>query len=144
MDFFNGLSKTLSDAAKIVEEKSGELLEAGRLNIEILKQEDAVRRTCRKIGELIYKAFDEGESYEGKADELCQEVRARKKKIEQLKGKLSEIGKAQESPQRQQDEKDSSGEDQGEGSSEPEISYFEAVEKMNAMNNSGSSEDGVF
>jgi peptidoglycan hydrolase CwlO-like protein len=139
MDFFNGLSKTLSDAAKIVEEKSGEFLEAGRLNIEIFKEEDAVRRSYRKIGELVYKAFEKGESYEGKAEELCSDIQERKKKIGQLKAKLSEAGKAQESPEGQQGERDSSEEKQEESPKEPEISYFEAVEKMNEMRDSGSS-----
>lgn len=144
MDFFNDLGKTLSDVAKQVEEKSGELLEAGRLNIEIFREEDAIRRIYRKIGELIFKEFDKGEPYTGKADELCDEIRHRKRKIELLKAKLSETRKAEAKPDEHIDDEQQTGSEEemvGNTPTEPEISYFEAVEQMNKTNDSSFVDD---
>jgi len=149
MDFLNDLGKTLSNVAKQVETKSGELLDAGRWNMEILKEEDAIRKAYRRIGEQIYTEYAKGESYAGKADELCDEIRRRKNRIEALKARLREAKKAEEKAKKEaeekaeeqsaesQDNQDSYGEspaeseaDKEESSGEPEISYFEAVEKM--------------
>ena len=127
MDFFNGLGKTLGEVAKQVEERSGELLEAGRLNIEIFKEEDAIRRISRKIGELIYSAYDRGEKYTGKADKLCAEISERKKKIEMLKSKIRDTKKTEEHSQA-----DSNDETHP---TEPDISYYTAMEKMNDQKN---------
>ncbi len=140
MDFFNDLGKTLSNVAKQVEEKSGELLEAGRLNIEIFKEEDAIRKIYRKIGELIFKEFDKGESYAGKADELCDQIRQHKRKIELLKAKLSETKAEAKSPEHKNGNSNSE-EEMTEGAPVgPEVYYFEAAEQMNNDNYNSSAD----
>jgi hypothetical protein len=142
MDFFNDLGKTLSNVAKQVEEKSGELLEAGRLNIEIFKEEDAIRKTYRKIGELIFKEFDKGEPYAGKADDLCDQIRQRKRKIELLKAKLSETKVEAKPAEHMNGEQHSNSEkEMTEGAPVgPEVYYFEAAEEINNANYNSSAD----
>ena len=151
MDFFNDLGKTLSNVAKKAEVKSGELLETGRQNVEILKEEDAVRKAYRKIGERIYEEYEKGESYAGKADELCEGILRRKNRIDDLKAKLNEAKKEEkkaeqrpeesgdredpeEEPAESEDGSDTEEEERQENAGEPELSYFEAVEKMKKGN----------
>ena len=86
---------TWGNVARQVGEKSGELLDVGRWNMDILKQEDAIRKAYRKIGEQIYMEYDEGENYAGTVDELCEEIRRRKSKIEFLNVKITEAKKAE-------------------------------------------------
>lgn len=156
MNFFNNLGKSIGEMAKQAGEKSGELLEVGRLNIEIYREEDAIRRICRKIGEQIYHLYDQDKQYGGEADELCAEIKDRKKKIEELKEKIKEIRKAEdERAGRMSGEKD--GEEGGNNDEkgkrkdsdnrEPDIPYYTAMEMMKEENNlhaSGSSLGEVF
>lgn len=144
MDFFTGLSKTLEEAARQVGEKSGEIWESGRLNFEIYKEEEAIRRIHRKIGEQVYADYEKGQGFSGRVTELCDEIKERKSRINRLKAKLSEIGKPSRQsgkPDEQQtDQKaehepvDSRQQETGQTSEnrakEPEISYYEAVERM--------------
>ena len=146
MDFFNDLGKTLNNVARQVGEKSGELLDTGRWNMEILKQEDAIRKTYRKIGEQIYAEYDKGENYAGTVDELCEEIRRRKSKIEFLNVKLNEAKKAEKRAEEKaetkagkeakktKDTKETKEAQEAKGEAEKSrdsgVSYFEAAEKM--------------
>ena len=160
MDFFNDLGKTLNNVARQVGEKSGELLDVGRWNMDILKQEDAIRKVYRKIGEQIYTEYDKGENYAGTVDELCEEIRRRKSKIEFLNVKLKEAKKAEKRAEEkaetkagkeeeevkdplEKDRKSKTGPDQTaaginigdaeevqSNSGNPATSYFEAAERM--------------
>lgn len=141
MDFFNGLGKTLEEAARQVGEKSEEIWEAGRLNIEIFKREDAIRRIYRKIGEQVSADYEKGERFGSGVNEYCDEIQERKSEISRLKARLSETGKSEKQsgkqPEQQPFDYQASGPKQQESSKtsgnapkEHEISYFEAVEKM--------------
>lgn len=134
MNFFDGLGKTLEEVAKQVEEKSGELLEAGKLNIEIFKQEDAIRRTYRKIGEQVSQCYEKGERFGEKVNQLCNEIQERKKKVDELKAKLSEIKKAGKTSNGER--KETEWQEANIIPTEPEISYYEAVEQIRKMQES--------
>lgn len=129
MEFFDDLGKTISSVAKQVEEKSGELIEIGRLNIEIFKEEDAIRKLSRKIGEVIYEAYSEDKEYAELADDLCYEIGEKKKRIDSLRAKISEVRKANKDTQ--SEENDGFEENEEEKAREPEISYYSAMVKMN-------------
>ncbi len=156
MEFLDNLGKTFSEVARQVEAKSEELIETGRLNIEIFKEEDAIRRLNRKIGELIYSHYIRKEDYGGKADELCAEICERKKKIKGLRARIKEIrsakgeSKANTGEEREAGSKDtgndSSKADDGEeskgtkadnqtseGYREPDIPYYTAVQMLSSM-----------
>src|SRR5690554_691771 len=94
MDFMDNLGKRLGEVVKTVEEKSSELLSIGKLNIEIIKEKDAIRKLYHKIGELIYEAYDRNGDYSGAADAYCIEIKERKDRIHELNIKIEEIRKA--------------------------------------------------
>ncbi|NLU37150.1 MAG: hypothetical protein GXX01_09090 [Clostridiales bacterium] len=104
MDFINDLGKTLGQAARQLGEKSEELLEAGKINIEIFKQQDAVRKLQRRIGEQVSARYYEGQRYDEQINALCAEIQARNKSIDELKQKLSDLRKAEKPADRQPDE----------------------------------------
>lgn len=94
MEILDSLGKRLSEVAKQVEEKSGEWLEIGKLNLEIFREEEAIRKIYREMGEAVYSAYFEGQNYGGIADGHCREIAERKLKIQNLKQKIDEAKKS--------------------------------------------------
>ena len=94
MDIFHDLGKTIEKVARQVGEKSEEVLESGKLNIEILKQEDAIRKLNRKIGEHVSAQYSKGQTFDEHTNALCLEIEEKKKKIEELRVKLGELKKS--------------------------------------------------
>ena len=88
MDFFSELGKTLDNVINQVGEKSEEIWESGKANLEIVKQEDTIKRMYRKIGELISEDFNQGQLFNDDINEACAEVQERKRIVEELKSKL--------------------------------------------------------
>ena len=88
MDFFSDLGKTLDNVINQVGEKSEEIWESGKANLEIVKQEDAIRRMYRKIGELVSEDYNQGQLFNDDINEACAEVQERKGIVEELKSKL--------------------------------------------------------
>lgn len=95
MEIFQDLGKTIERVARQVGEKSEEVWEAGKLNIEIFRQEDAIRKLCRKIGEHISAEYSKGQKYDDRTNVLCAEIKEKEERINQLKAKLSELRKAE-------------------------------------------------
>ncbi|NLC43661.1 MAG: hypothetical protein GX783_05205 [Clostridiales bacterium] len=88
MDFFSELGKTLDNVINQVGEKSEEIWESGKANLEIVKQEDAIKRMYRKIGKLVSEDFAQGQLFSNEINEACAEVQERKNVVEELKSKL--------------------------------------------------------
>jgi hypothetical protein len=91
MEFFDDLGRRLGEVARQVEEKSEELFGIGKLNIRIFREEEAIRRLSRRIGEIVYEAYSNGKEYGGLADEQCRQIAERKQKIAGFKKKIDEI-----------------------------------------------------
>ena len=151
MELLNDLGKTLEGIARQVEKKSGEIWQAGKLNVEILKQEEAIRRLHRKIGELVSADYGKTDHYGERVKRYCAEVQERKRKIEKLISELrdaKEAGKSDGSSSDVKQEhsradsadtadmKDGAAAEEKVHFSEPEISYYEAMEKMQQLKQS--------
>ena len=101
MDFLNDLGKTIEHAARQIGEKSEEIWEAGKINIEIFKQQDAVRKLQKQIGEQVSAKYNEGQRFDTQINELCAEIQEKNKKIKELREKLK---KTEQSTKKQPDE----------------------------------------
>jgi len=92
MDIFKELSEKAKTTAKIVGEKSSDIVEVGRLRIQINNLENDIRRTKTEIGQLFYKAYAEDEEIPGeKILALCEEIKEKYAEIEDLKEKIENI-----------------------------------------------------
>ncbi len=120
MEFMDSLSKRIGEMAKQVEEKSGEWLEIGKINLELFREEEAIRKLCRKIGESVYEAYSHGEVYGSKVDENCREIGEKKLKILLLKQQIEEIKKAEKNTQESEQSSATHGFSKAEGFSEGE------------------------
>ena len=57
MAFLDELSNKFAEMVKRVGEKSDELIGLGKLNYEIYREEDAVKKLYGQIGEVVYRAY---------------------------------------------------------------------------------------
>ncbi|MFY9279492.1 MAG: hypothetical protein WBI74_03420 [Caldicoprobacterales bacterium] len=90
MDFLDDLGKKIGETVKVVGDKSQQIVEIGKINIEIGKEEAAVKKLYTKIGEAVYRAHL-GEETAENIENLCQEVTQRLQRIEELKEKINEL-----------------------------------------------------
>lgn len=90
MEFFDHLGKRVGEMVKQVEEKSGEWLELGKLNMDIFREEETVRKICRRMGERVYEAYAQGMEYSSLPED-CREIDAHKQRIGALRQKAEEI-----------------------------------------------------
>ena len=91
MEFFEDLGKKIGEAAKVVEEKSKELVGIGKINFEIGKEEAEIKKLYTQIGEAFYRAYSKGEEMGERIEKLCDEVSSHISKIEELKEKRKNI-----------------------------------------------------
>ncbi|MGI6141885.1 MAG: hypothetical protein ACOYEH_09190, partial [Caldicoprobacterales bacterium] len=136
VEIFQDLGRTIEQVARQVGEKSEEVWEAGKLKIEIFKQEDAIRKLYRKIGEQVSAQYSKGQQYDERTNEFCAEIQERKKKIEQYKAKLGDLRKTEKQSEKQPDKQSEEQKQQqilrtSECSPNgPEMTFNEAVANM--------------
>lgn len=91
MDFIDSLGKRIDNVVKQVGSKSSELLNIGRINIEILKEQEAIRKLYKEIGVVVYKAYSTNGDYTGIVDAHCSEIGDRLNRITELRDKIEKI-----------------------------------------------------
>ena len=90
MDFFDDLGKKIGRTAKVVGDKSQSLIEMGKLNVQIGREEATLKDLYHKLGLVVYKA----KIGEGKAetiDTLCQKIQDRIQYIDELKKRAKDL-----------------------------------------------------
>lgn len=93
MAFIDELAKRLGEVVKKVGEKSEGLVEMGKLNYEIFKEEDTIKRLYREIGQAVYEAYKQENNSLDAIYRLCQEIDEHREKIEGLRKQVDNIKK---------------------------------------------------
>lgn len=92
MDLFENLGDKVKTTAKIVGEKSADMVELGKLRIQIANLENESRRAKTEIGQIFYNAYSNGEEIPNERIlELCQEIKEKDLEIEVIKYKIDNI-----------------------------------------------------
>lgn len=91
MEFFEEVGRKVGETVKVIGDKSNKMLEIGRINIDIGKEETTIKKLYLQIGEIVYKAHNKGENGVISVDELCQEISQRKGKIDELKNRIADL-----------------------------------------------------
>lgn len=91
MAFLDELSRKFTETIKRVGEKSEELVGLGKLNYEIYREEDNIRKLYGKIGEAVYEAYSKENSSINAIYNLCRQIDDRRERIEELKRQVEEI-----------------------------------------------------
>ena len=74
MAFLDELSRKFTETIKRVGEKSEELVGLGKLNYEIYREEDNIRKLYGKIGEAVYEAYSKENSSINAIYNLCRQI----------------------------------------------------------------------
>lgn len=92
MDLFKDLSEKAMNTAKIVGEKSSDMVEIGKLRIQISNIENDIRRAKTEIGQIFYKAYEGGSDIPSEdIVSLCEEIKKKYSQIEEVKDKIDSI-----------------------------------------------------
>ena len=91
MDFLDDLGKKIGETVKVVGDRSQQIVEVGKINIEIGKEEATIKRLYSQIGEAVYKAHCGEEETAEDIDNLCQEISERQGRIQGLKKRTQEL-----------------------------------------------------
>jgi len=83
MAFLDELSRKFTETIKRVGEKSEELVGLGKLNYEIYREEDNIRKLYGKIGEAVYEAYSKENSSINAIYNLCRQIDDRRERTEE-------------------------------------------------------------
>lgn len=90
MDFFDDLGKKVGETAKVFGDKTQNIVEVSKLNVEIGKEEATIKGLYCKVGEAVYRAHT-GEETAEDIDNLCREIHERKQRVEELKNRVKNL-----------------------------------------------------
>ncbi len=92
MSFLKNLGTKAASAAKVVGNKSQEVVEVGKLKIQISQEEGDIKKLKSEIGEVVFNAYANGEeSPSEQIAGLCDTIVAKLKEIEEIKEKIQEV-----------------------------------------------------
>ncbi len=92
MSFLKNLGNKAVSAAKVAGSKSQEMVEVGKLKIQINQIESDIKKLIAEIGELVYNTYTKEEEYpEVQITGLCEAITAKYMEIEETKEKIQEV-----------------------------------------------------
>lgn len=91
-DFFDSFGETISRTARELSEKAENFYEVQKLRNQISAEECVVSKAMERLGGIIYKRYEGGESVDDEIAGICGEISRHVSKIHELKG--SAAGKA--------------------------------------------------
>ncbi len=91
MEFFEDIGKRIGETVKVVGDKSQQLVEIGKINIEIGKEEATIKKLYSQVGEAVYKAHCGQEETAESIDNLCREINQRHERIQELKKRVEQL-----------------------------------------------------
>ncbi len=91
-DFFDSFGETISRTARELSEKAENFYEVQKLRNQISAEERVVSKAMERLGGIIYKRYEGGESVDDEIAGICGEISRHVSKIHELKD--SAAGKA--------------------------------------------------
>ena len=90
MEFFEDLGKKVGETVKVIGDKSQQMIEIGRINFEIGKEEANIKSSIPKL-EKQSIGHSQGDETAETIDSLCQEIGERLDRIRELKERIQEL-----------------------------------------------------
>ena len=92
MSFLKNLSEKVVNTAKVVGDKSSDMIEVGKLKLHITQLEGDIKKLKYDMGELVYNAFAADTEFRTEAvTNLGEQIRAKFTEIEETKEKIQEV-----------------------------------------------------
>jgi ribosomal protein L40E len=91
MAIFDNLGKKAATFAQNAAKKSGELVEATKLNLSIKAEEDKIDNNYFEIGKLVFQDYLENKELKPEVLAHCENIKASNETIAELKEKIMEV-----------------------------------------------------
>lgn len=92
MSFLKNLGDKALNTAKVVGNKSQDMMEIGKYKMQISQIEGEIKKLKLEIGEVVYNAYTNGlESPSEQVVDICNNISAKYNEIEELKVKIQEV-----------------------------------------------------
>jgi len=92
MSFLKNLQEKAVSTAKVVGNKSQEMVEIGKLKLHITQLEGDIKKQKLDLGELVYNAFSKDTEFPAEdVTKLGREISAKYAEIEDTKAKIQEV-----------------------------------------------------
>jgi len=91
MNFWDELSRKLSQGTKTLSQKSGELFEIAKVKLDVASERDKIGRLYEEIGKTVYEEYKRGGLKEKSVMDKCQLIDEIHYKINRLNRKLMQI-----------------------------------------------------
>jgi hypothetical protein len=92
MSFLKNLQEKAVSTAKVVGNKSQEMVEIGKLKLHITQLEGEIKKLKLDMGELVYDAFTKDTEFPAEeVTKLGGEITAKYTEIEETKAKIQEV-----------------------------------------------------
>lgn len=92
MDLFKSLGEKAKDTAKIVGERSSDMVEIGKLKRQISQLEGDIRKLKTEIGQFFYDTYiDKVELPEEEIVSICEDIKRKYNEIEELNDRIYKI-----------------------------------------------------
>lgn len=92
MSFLKNLQEKAVNTAKVVGNKSQEMVEVGKLKLHITQLESDIKKLKLDMGELVYAAFSKDTEFPAEdVTKLGGEISAKYAEIEDTKAKIQEV-----------------------------------------------------
>lgn len=92
MSFLKNLGDKALNTAKVVGNKSQDMVEIGKYKMQITQIEGEIKKMKTEIGEVVYNAYIKGEaSPSEQVVSICNNITAKYDEIEELKVKIEDV-----------------------------------------------------
>lgn len=92
MSLLKNLGNKALNTAKVVGNKSQDMMEIGKLKLQISQAEGEIKKLKAEIGEVVYNAYANGlGSPSDQVVSLCESINAKYAEIEELKIKIQQV-----------------------------------------------------
>ncbi len=81
----------LNDLARSVGEKTGDVIEAGKLTARISSERSAAAEELKKLGEAVYAHYAAGEEVAPELEEFCRRARGHYEAVAQAQKELEQL-----------------------------------------------------
>ena len=86
-----GFVDKFGDMAKKAADKTGDLVEVGRLNAKIMSQKQNIATLKERMGGALYQKYQQGEALSEELSELCQQIVETEKAIRRMQQEIQEL-----------------------------------------------------
>jgi len=91
MAIFNKLGKKINGIAKNAVQKSSEVMEITKFNVNINTEEEALNDLFVKLGKYCFNKYTNGETADNSVAEICNEIKIHQENINYFKEKIREL-----------------------------------------------------